>query len=82
MSNSPGPVEFAKVRAHFEGLKLLLEERNTRIDEIKQDKDARIQELTREINRIDYHSMKNSETKQIEAPAVEMKSLLSRLKFW
>lgn len=71
LSQAPDPIELAKVQAHFEGLKLLLEERDKRIDEIKQEKDARIQELTREINRIDYHSMKNSETKQIEAPAAE-----------
>jgi len=71
LAKSPDPVELAEVRAHFEGLKLLLEERNKRIDEIKNEKDARIQELTREINRIDYHSMKNSETKQIEAHGIK-----------
>lgn len=71
LAKSPDPVELAEVRAHSEGLKLLLEERNKRIDEIKNEKDARIQELTREINRIDYHSMKNSETKQIEAPGIK-----------
>jgi hypothetical protein len=31
LSNSPGPVEFAEIRAHFTGLEKLLEEKDRRM---------------------------------------------------
>jgi predicted RNase H-like nuclease (RuvC/YqgF family) len=70
---APDPVELAKVQAHYEGLQKLLEE-----------KDKRIESLNKEVERLDMftHYFKSVEVKQIEAPAVEKKSLLSRLKFW
>ena len=72
-ANSPDPVELAEVRAHFEGLQKLLEEKN-----------ERIKDLIREIETLNVfaHYFKNTEVKQLEAPAVEKKSILSRLKFW
>lgn len=73
MDNSPDPGKLAEVRAHFEGLQRLIEE-----------KDERIKDLTREVTTLNgfAHYFKTADTRQIEAPAAEKKSLLSRLKFW
>jgi Arc/MetJ-type ribon-helix-helix transcriptional regulator len=80
IDKAPDPVELAEVRAHFEGLRRLLEE-----------KDKRIEDLTREVTTLNgfAHYFKTAEIKQIEAPAADKKShgisfgnplFLSRLK--
>lgn len=73
LQEAPDPVELAEIRGHFEGLKLVLQE-----------KDQRLEELNRHIEDISPFAnyYKTKELKQIEGPAVEKKSILSRLKFW
>ena len=60
IANSPDPVELAEIRAHFEGLQKLLEEKERTIDI-----------LNREVETLNVfaHYFKNVEVKQIEAPA-------------
>jgi hypothetical protein len=71
LSNAPDPIELAEVRAHFEGLQSLMEEKN-----------ERIKNLTREVERLDIfaHYFKNVEIKQLEAPAAE--KVKPWWKFW
>jgi predicted RNase H-like nuclease (RuvC/YqgF family) len=71
LANSLDPVEIAEVRAHFEGLQSLVEE-----------KDKRIDDLTREAETLNVfaHYFKNVDVKQIEAPAAEKKK--PWYKFW
>jgi len=71
IDRAPDPVELAEVRAHFEGLQRLLEE-----------KDKRIEDLTREVTTLNgfAHYFKTAEVKQIEAPAAERKK--PWYKFW
>jgi chromosome segregation ATPase len=71
LSNSPDPVELAEVRAHFEGLQRLTEE-----------KDKRIEDLTREVETLNVfaHYFKSNPVKQIEAPETEKKK--PWYKFW
>ena len=59
LHEAPDPIELAEVRAHFEGLQRLTEE-----------KDKRIEDITREVETLNVfaHYFKNVEVKQIEAP--------------
>lgn len=63
-ANSPDPVELAEVRAHFEGLQKLLEEKERTIEILNRD----VETLS-----VFAHYFKNTEVKQLEAPAVEKK---------
>lgn len=71
IDKAPDPVELAEVRAHFEGLQRLLEE-----------KDKRIEDLTREVTTLNgfAHYFKTAEVKQIEAPIGERTK--AWWKFW
>jgi hypothetical protein len=73
LQESPDPVESAEVRAHFEGLQKLLEE-----------KDKSIERLEREVETLSVfaHYFKNVDVKQLEAPAEQKvkKSFLTRVK--
>jgi hypothetical protein len=73
LQGSPEPVELAEIRAHFGGLQKLLEE-----------KDKSIERLEREVETLNVfaHYFKNVDVKKLEAPAVEKKPILSKLKFW
>jgi hypothetical protein len=64
LHETPDPVELAEVRAHFEGLQRLTEE-----------KDKRIDDLTREVETLNVfaHYFKNVDVKQIEAPGEKKK---------
>jgi predicted RNase H-like nuclease (RuvC/YqgF family) len=71
LKGAPDPIELADIRARYEGLQVLLEE-----------KDKRINDLTREVEGLKdgkktmeefAHYFKSSEIKQIEAPAAEKK---------
>lgn len=71
LMEAPDPVELVEVRAHFEGLQRLIEE-----------KDKRIDDLTREVTTLNgfAHYFKTVEVKQIEAPAAE--KVKPWWKFW
>jgi predicted RNase H-like nuclease (RuvC/YqgF family) len=58
--NAPDPLELARLQERNEGLNLVISE-----------KEKRIEDLTREVGRLDMfaHYFKNVEAKQIEAPA-------------
>ncbi len=71
--NAPDPLEIARLQERNEGIKLLLEEKEKRIQELTQYKE--------DISAFANY-FKNVEVKQIEAPATEKKSFLSKLKFW
>ena len=75
LSKAPDHVEFAEVRAHFEGLQKLLEEKQERIKDLTQEVDDK----RKEVERLDMfaHYFKSVEVKQIEAPAAERKK-----RFW
>lgn len=64
IQEAPNPVELAEIKGHFEGLKIVLEE-----------KDKRIEELNKHIEDISPFAnyYKNKELKQLEAPANEKK---------
>jgi len=68
---APDPIELVKLQERNEGLQRLLEE-----------KDKRIEDLTREVGTLNgfAHYFKNVEVKQIEAPATERKK--PWYKFW
>jgi len=68
---APDPIELVKLQERNEGLQRLLEE-----------KDKRIEDLTREVGTLNgfAHYFKNVEVKQIEAPAAERKK--PWYKFW
>lgn len=70
---APDPIGLARLQATNNGLNLIVAE-----------KEKRMEDLTREVERLDIfaHYFKNVEVEQIEAPAAEKKSFLSRLKFW
>jgi hypothetical protein len=80
LQETPDPVELAEVKAYFEGLQMLLEERERLLEE----RNNRINDLTREVEDIRgfAHYFKNVEVKQIEAPTEQKvkKSFLIRLK--
>jgi len=78
LSKAPDPVELIEVRAHFEGLQRLSEEKERLIEE----KEERIKDLTREVTTLNgfAHYFKTAEVKQIEAPAAERKK--PWYKFW
>lgn len=68
---APDPIELVRLQAHNEGLQMVLEERNKRIEELNEHKEN--------MSRLaDY--FKNVEVKQIEAPAVQKKRPF--WKFW
>ena len=69
LQESPDPVELAEVRAHFEGLKRLLDEKDKRIENLNRE----VEGLQKEVERLDMfaHYFKSVEVKQIEAPAAE-----------
>ena len=69
LSKAPDPVELVKVRAHFEGLQKLLEEKTKTIDILNRE----VEGLQKEVERLDMfaHYFKSVEVKQIEAPAAE-----------
>lgn len=71
LAKAPDPLELAKTQGHLEGLQRLIEE-----------KDKRIEDLTREVSRLDMfaHYFKNVEVKQIEAPTAE--KVKPWWKFW
>ena len=71
LQETPNPVELADVRARFEGLQSLTEE-----------KDKRIEDLTKEVETLNVfaHYFKNIEVKQIEAPVYE--KVKPWWKFW
>lgn len=70
---APDPVDIVRLQERNDGLNLVIAE-----------KEKRIEDLTREVTTLNgfAHYFKTAEVKQIEAPATEKKSLLSRLKFW
>lgn len=78
LSKAPDPVELIEIRAHFEGLQKLIEEKERLIEE----KEERIKDLTREVTTLNgfAHYFKTAEVKQIEAPAAEKKK--PWYKFW
>jgi len=69
--NAPDPLELARLQERNEGLNLVIAE-----------KDKRIEDLTREVSRLDMfaHYFKNVEVKQIEAPGVA--KVKPWYKFW
>jgi len=69
LSKAPDPVELVEVRAHFEGLQKLLEEKTKTIDILNRE----VEGLQKEVERLDMfaHYFKSVEVKQIEAPAAE-----------
>jgi len=69
LSKAPDPVELVEVRAHFEGLQKLLEEKTKTIDILNRE----VEGLQKEVERLDMfaHYFKSVEVKQIEAPATE-----------
>ena len=78
LSKAPDPVELVEVRAHFEGLQKLLEEKTKTIDILNRE----VEGLQKEVERLDMfaHYFKSVEVKQIEAPAAERKK--PWYKFW
>jgi predicted nucleic acid-binding Zn-ribbon protein len=78
LSKAPDPVELAEVRAHFEGLQRLTEEKDKRIIDLTRE----VEGLQKEVERLDMfaHYFKSIEVKQIEAPAAEIKK--PWYKFW
>ena len=79
--NSPNDellIELTDVRAHYEGLQKLLEEKDERIKNLNRE----IEGLKKEVERLDMfaHYFKSVEVKQIEAPASEKKKPF--WKFW
>ncbi len=62
--NSPDPLELARLQERNEGLNLVIAE-----------KEKRIEDLTREVSRLDMfaHYFKTAEVKQIEAPKTKKK---------
>jgi predicted RNase H-like nuclease (RuvC/YqgF family) len=79
--NSPNDelvIELTDVRAHYEGLQKLLEEKNERIKDLSRE----IEGLKKEVERLDMfaHYFKSVEVKQIEAPAPVTKKPF--WKFW
>ena len=73
LMEAPNPVDLVRLQERNEGLNLVIAE-----------KEKRIEDLTREVTTLNgfAHYFKTAEVKQIEAPAAEKKSILSRLKFW
>lgn len=69
LSKAPDPVELVEVRAHFEGLQKLLEEKTKTIDILNRE----VEGLQKEVERLDMfaHYFKSVEVKQIEASAAE-----------
>jgi len=69
LSKAPDLVELVEVRAHFEGLQKLLEEKTKTIDILNRE----VEGLQKEVERLDMfaHYFKSVEVKQIEAPAAE-----------
>src|SRR5665647_817650 len=68
---TPDPIELAKLQERNEGLNMLIEE-----------KDKRIEDLTREVGTLNgfAHYFKNVDVKPVEAPAAERKK--KWYKFW
>jgi len=77
---APDPIKLAEVRAHFEGLQKLLDEKDKRIGDLTREIEG-LKETNNTLN-VFAHYFKSVDFKKIEAPAVEKKSILSRLKFW
>lgn len=71
IQEAPDPLELAELKGNYTGLQRLLEE-----------KDKRIEDLTREVSRLDMfaHYFKNVEVKQIEARVTE--KVKPWWKFW
>jgi hypothetical protein len=78
LQESPDPVELVEVRAHFEGLQKLLEEKTKTIDILNRE----VEGLQKEVERLDMfaHYFKSVEVKQIEAPVAE--KVKPWWKFW
>jgi hypothetical protein len=78
IQEAPDQAELIELRAHFEGLQRLLEERERLLEE----KNNRINDLTREVETLNgfAHYFKNVEVKQIEAPAAVKEK--TWWKFW
>ena len=71
LSKAPDPVELAEVRAHFEGLQRLTEEKDKRINDLTREVEG-LQKQVETLN-VFAHYFKSVEVKQIEAPAAEKK---------
>jgi predicted RNase H-like nuclease (RuvC/YqgF family) len=73
LMEAPDPVDLVRLQERNDGLNLVIEEKNKRIED-----------LTREVTTLNgfAHYFKTAEVKQIEAPATEKKSFISRFKFW
>lgn len=71
LSKAPDPVELAEVRAHFEGLQRLTEEKDKRINDLTREVEG-LQKQVETLN-VFAHYFKSVEVKQIEAPAPEKK---------
>ena len=71
LSEAPDPVELAEVRAHFEGLQRLTEEKDKRINDLTREVEG-LQKQVETLN-VFAHYFKSVEVKQIEAPAAEKK---------
>jgi len=69
LSKAVDPVELVEVRAHFEGMQRLTEEKDKRINDLTRE----VEGLQKEVERLDMfaHYFKSVEVKQIEAPAAE-----------
>lgn len=80
IQEAPDPLELVRLQERNEGLNLVIAEKEKRIEE----KEKRIEDLNRDVAMLNgfAHHFKSVEVKQIEAPASEKKSFLSRLKFW
>jgi predicted nucleic acid-binding Zn-ribbon protein len=69
LAKAPDPVELAEVRAHFEGLQRLTEEKDKRINDLTREVEG-LQKQVETLN-VFAHYFKSVEIKQIEAPAAE-----------
>lgn len=78
LSEAPDPVELAEVRAHFEGLQRLTEEKDKRINDLTREVEG-LQKQVETLN-VFAHYFKSVEVKQIEAPAAE--KVKPWWKFW
>lgn len=71
IQEAPDPVELAEVRAHFNGLQKLLDEKDKRIGDLTREIEG-LKETNNTLN-VFAHYFKSVDFKQIETPAVEKK---------
>ena len=71
IQEAPDPVELAEIRAHFEGLQKLLDEKDKRIGDLTREIEG-LKETNNTLN-VFAHYFKSVDFKQIEASAAEKK---------